>query len=173
MSLLHAPDLAWPDIAANEIAVLMKHIPGLIMVHHIGSTSVPGLPAKPTIDLLPIFQNPSAQAKSQSNFEALAFEWMGEYGISGRAYSRKTDPETGTRLVQSHGYATGHADIARRLAFRDALRENASLRAAYTSVKAACASRHPEGGHTYGTCKSDWIDKAESRALARIQETMK
>jgi len=35
MSLLHAPDLAWPDIAANEIAVLMKHIPGLIMVHHI------------------------------------------------------------------------------------------------------------------------------------------
>ena len=105
------------------------------------------------------------------NFEALDFEWMGEYGLPGRAYARKSDPETGTRLVHAHGYADGHPDIVRHLAFRDALRENATLRAAYTSVKAACAARHPEGGAAYGTCKSGWIDKAEARALALTSET--
>lgn len=173
MTLLHAPDPRWHDLAQREIDSLIQTVNGLLTVHHIGSTSVPGLPAKPILDLLPVFRDAQAQATAQSQFETLGYEWLGEHGLSGRAYARKSDPTSGKRLVQTHGYVSGHHDITRHLAFRDALRNNASLRAAYTSVKAACASRYPEGGASYGTCKSEWINKAETRALARIQETSK
>ena len=170
MSLLHPPDTTWPKRASDEIALLVEATPGLMTIHHIGSTSVSGLPAKPIIDLVPVFENSKAQMNAKSVFEALGYEWVGEYGLPGRSYARKTDRNTGTRLVHAHGYVQGHRDIARHLAFRDALRVNASLRAAYTSVKASCAARHPEGGAAYGECKSDWINKAEARALARTDK---
>ena len=169
MTFLSAPDPNWPQTAAREIDALMADVPGLLVVHHIGSTSVPGLPAKPIIDLLPVFTDTTAQNAAREAFEKLGFEWMGEYGLAGRSYCRKTDPGSGVRRFQAHGYAKGHSDIERHLAFRDALRKNASLRAAYTSVKAACAARFPEGGEAYGACKADWINKAEARALERLK----
>ncbi|MBT8458887.1 MAG: GrpB family protein [Boseongicola sp.] len=171
MSLLHPPDPSWSETADAEINGLKAHVAGLMEVHHIGSTSVPGLPAKPIVDLMPVFEDSDAQMRAQYSFQSLGFEWLGEFGLAGRSYARKSDPETGTRLVHVHGYVKGHNDIARHLAFRDALRENASLRAAYTSVKAACAARHPEGGAAYGACKSGWINKTEAHALARTQKT--
>ena len=146
----------------------MNAVKGLIAIHHIGSTSVPGLPAKPIIDLLPVFVSETARDTARVPVEALGYDWMGEYGLPDRAYARMSDPGTGARRFHAHGYAAGHPDIARHLAFRDALRENAALRAGYASVKAACAARHPEGGEGYGACKAGWINKAEARALERF-----
>ena len=173
MSLLHAPDPRWSDLAEEETKELIARIPTLVGVQHIGSTSVPGLPAKPIIDLLPIFPDAATQAASQELFEAMGYEWLGEFGLPGRAYVRKSDPESGSRLFQAHCYVQGDPGVIRHVAFRDALRENASLRAAYISVKAACAARHPEGGEHYGNCKSDWINKTEARAVTRFHEKNK
>ena len=170
MSLLVAPDPDWPGRASDEIARWLSAVQGLQTVHHIGSTSIPGMPAKPIIDLLPVFEDTIAQQAAQSAVEAMGYEWLCAYGLEGRAYARLDDPQTGVRQVQAHCYPHGHADIARHLAFRDALRENAALRTGYASVKGACAARHPEGGTAYGACKSDWIDKTEARALVRQQE---
>jgi GrpB-like predicted nucleotidyltransferase (UPF0157 family) len=171
MTLLVAPDPDWPHRASEEIARWSAAVKGLTTIHHIGSTAIPGMPAKPIIDLLPVFEDAAAQLAAQSNIETMGYDWLGECGLPGRSYARLDDPETGRRLIQAHCYASGHADIARHLAFRDALRSNAALRAGYASVKGACAARHPEGGKGYGTCKSEWIDKAEVRALSRTQET--
>ncbi|MEO9824929.1 MAG: GrpB family protein [Paracoccaceae bacterium] len=171
MSLLVAPDPAWPKRAVTEIERWLEAVDGLTTVHHIGSTSILGMPAKPIIDLLPVFENEPAQHAAQTAVEAMGYEWLGAYGLEGRSYARMDDADTGVRQVQAHCYALGHADIARHLAFRDALRDNAALRAGYASIKGACAARHPEGGAAYGACKSDWIDKAEARALARREET--
>ncbi len=154
-------------MAKAETAKLLDATDGIIAVHHIGSTSVPGLPAKPIIDLMPEFKTDDARRGARSAFEGLGYEWMGNYGLNGRSYARKMDPITGKRRVHAHGYTVGHPDIRRHLAFRDALRANASLRAAYTSVKASCAARFPDGGENYQACKSAWIDKAEQRALER------
>ena len=167
MSLLVAPDPKWPERAADEILRWQEAVGGLITVHHIGSTAIPGMPAKPVIDLLPVFESVEAQTVAQADVESLGYEWLGAYGLEGRTYARLDDPETGVRLVQAHGYPQGHADIARHLAFRDALRSNAALRAGYASVKAACTARHPEGGEAYGVCKSEWIDKTEALAMER------
>ena len=168
MSLLQAYDPKWAEDAAEACALWMTHVAGLVTVHHIGSTSVPGLPAKPIIDLLPVFETQEARDQARQSVETLGYEWMGAFGLEGRAYARKIDPETGRRLVHAHGYAEGHADIRRHLAFRDILRQNAALRAAYTSVKASCAARHPDGGPAYGDCKSGWIEKTEAIALERL-----
>ena len=168
MSLLVAPDPGWPGQAQVWAEEWRKVCgTGLIQVHHMGSTSVPGLPAKPIIDLMPVFTDTEAMMAAQVAVEAMGYEWMGAYGLPGRGYARRDDPATGKRVVQAHCYPQGHADIARHLAFRDALRANAPLRAAYTMEKARCAARHPEGGADYGRCKSAWIDRAESEALSR------
>ena len=154
-------------MAAAESARWQAACGGLRAVYHIGSTSVPGLPAKPVIDLLPEFETLQAMEAAQGAVQAMGYEWMGEFGLSGRRYARKFDPDTGARLFHCHAYAAGDPGIQRHLAFRDALRENAALRAAYTSVKASCAARYPDGGAEYQDCKSDWIAKAEARALER------
>ncbi|MEP6021049.1 MAG: GrpB family protein [Paracoccaceae bacterium] len=166
MSLLAPPDPEWPIIAADEIALWHEVCgPSLVTVHHIGSTSVPGLPAKPIIDLLPVFKDDGSMDGVRDKLETIGYEWMGEFGLPGRRYCRKDDPDTDKRLFHAHAYAVGHEGVLRHLVFRDALRKNASMRAAYTSVKAACAARHPDGGAQYSDCKSDWISKAEALAL--------
>jgi GrpB-like predicted nucleotidyltransferase (UPF0157 family) len=151
-----------------EIGRWMEGVPELLKVHHIGSTSVPGLPAKPVIDLLPVFTDAAARDRAKAAVAALGYDWLGEKGLAGRAYARRDCPETGRRLFHAHCHAGGHPGIRRHLAFRDALRDNAALRAGYTSVKAACAARHPDGGRDYQACKSEWIDQVEAKALQRL-----
>ena len=166
MSLIAAPDPSWPAQAQAEADRWRAlDLPGLVAIHHIGSTSVPGLPAKPIIDLLPVFETIDACDAARQQIETLGYEWLGEFGLPGRRYVRRNDPETGKRLHQAHCFAQGSAEITRHLAFRDALRANAALRAAYTSVKAKCAALHPGDHRAYGACKSEWIDKAETKAL--------
>ena len=170
MSLLVAPDPTWPAIARAEADRWRGlQLAGLVQVHHIGSTSVPGLPAKPIIDLLPVFENLQAADAARAELETLGYEWMGPFGLPGRRYVRLDDPETGARRVQAHCYAAGSAEITRHLAFRDALRANGMLRAAYTREKARCAQLHAGDTHAYGACKSAWIQKAEAKALDSYQ----
>lgn len=168
MSLISAPDPAWPAQAQAEAERWrVTGMQGLVTIHHIGSTSVPGLPARPVIDLLPVFRDINAGDAARTHVEELGYEWLGEFGLPGRRYARRDDPRTGKRLVQAHCYTVGSPEITRHLAFRDALRDNAALRAAYTSVKAKCAAHHPGDSDGYGDCKSDWIDKIERTALER------
>ncbi|MCH2165920.1 MAG: GrpB family protein [Marinovum sp.] len=168
MSLLSPADPAWPAKAAAEAERWRANVAGIVTVHHIGSTSVPALPAKPILDLIPVFDTDDNADAAQEAVEALGYEWMGTFGLDGRRYARKFDPETGARLVHAHAYVQGHPDIRRHLAFRDALRDKAALRAGYTSIKAACASRYSDGGDGYQSCKSDWIVEVETRALERL-----
>ena len=146
----------------------MTRVVGLLEVHHIGSTSVPGMPAKPVLDLLAVFASNEARLASEASVKALGYDWCGEQGLPGRSYAKRSGDPT----VHAHGYTEAHPGISRHLALRDALCRNAALRAAYTSVKAACAARYPDGGPEYQSCKSSWIDKAEARALVRyIKQT--
>lgn len=166
MTLLNAPDPSWPAQAGAEAQrwYALK-TEGLVTVHHIGSTSVPGLPARPVLDLMPVFETIEQAAAASLPVQSMGYEWLGAFGLEGRHYARLDDPITGIRRVQAHCYAIGHKDIARHLAFRDALRDNAILRAAYTREKAWCAALHPGDVQAYGTCKSSWITKAEAKAL--------
>src|SRR5882672_7374623 len=114
-------DPPWPRMAAGHAERLRVLGSTLVAVHHIGSTSVPGLAAKPIIDLMPLVTDLADLDREHRCVEALGYKWHGELGISGRRYCTLSD-EAGSRIVQLHFYSTDSLQIKRHIAFRDYLR---------------------------------------------------
>ncbi len=149
----------------EEEAVLIKEILKYILVdiHHIGSTAVPGLAAKPVIDIMPVVTDIKAVDKYNKEFEKLGYECMGEYGIHGRRYYRKGGDE---RTHQIHIFESGnHVDIDRHLAVRDYLRTHQEVVAEYGELKKALAEKYPEDIESYCNGKDDFLKRLEQKAI--------
>lgn len=156
-------DPAWAAAAEAEAAAIRETLGAIVLaVHHIGSTAIPGICAKPILDLIPVVQSLETLDKRRRSMEALGYEWLGELGLPRRRYCRKDDPVTGRRLVQLHCYAAGDPEIGRHLAFRDRLRADPRLSRAYEREKWRCRSLHPSDSHAYSECKGGWIRAVES-----------
>ena len=138
--------------------------PVLVAVHHIGSTSVPGLIAKPIIDLMPLVSDLAALDQERDAVEALGYRWHGENGIAGRRYC--TAQAGDRRVAQLHFFVLGSPGAHRHLAFRDYLRAHPAAAAEYAAVKRHARDMHPNDSHAYGAAKQPWIDGMEAQALA-------
>ena len=161
----HAPE--WAGEAAAEAARLKGALGDtLVTVHHIGSTAIPGILAKPILDLIPEVTGLAALDAKREAVEALGYQWWGEYGIPGRRYCSLSDPETGKRLIQLHCFASGAPDIARHRAFRDHLIRHPELARAYEAEKRRARDLHPGDSHAYTDEKAAWIRAIEAEALA-------
>ena len=156
-------DPAWPAIAAGLAARLDVLGSVLATVHHIGSTSVPGLAAKPIIDLMPVVTDLAALDRLRSRVESVGFEWHGELGIAGRRYCTLDD--AGLRRAQLHFFEAGAPRVERHLAFRDYLRAHPEAARDYASEKRRARGLHPDDSHAYGDEKAAWIEEVEKRAL--------
>ena len=151
-------DPTWAAKAAEEATRLRAAASRRLQrVHHIGSTAVAGLAAKPIIDLLGTAPDLAALDGARSTFEALGYEWKGEYGLTGRRYCRLDDPVSGERRIHLHCYQTDDPAIARLLAFRDLLRSSPRTAAEYEQEKRRCARLHPADSGAYTACKGEWI----------------
>jgi GrpB-like predicted nucleotidyltransferase (UPF0157 family) len=160
-------DSRWAAQAEAEAAALHAALGScLLSVHHIGSTAIAGIHAKPVLDLLPVVTDLPALDERRDRIEALGYAWWGELGLPGRRYCAKDDPATKRRVVQAHAYAQGSAEITRHLAFRDYLRAKPEIAAAYDREKARCRAPHPDDSHAYSDCKNAWIKRIEAEALA-------
>ncbi len=164
---LEPHDPQWATDALAWAGRLEAACPGVfIAVHHIGSTAIPGMPAKPIIDLLPVAAGLPRLDAAQAAIEALGFSWWGEYGLPGRRYCTWSDRATGERRAQLHCYAEGDPAIRRHLAFRDLMRARRELAEDYAREKARCAALHPNDSHAYTDCKGAWIKRMEVEALS-------
>lgn len=159
-------DPQWAEQARAEARALAAALGrNLLTVHHVGSTAIPGIVAKPVLDLMPVVASLAALDLQREAMETLGYQWRGESGLPGRRYCTRSDPATGRRLIQAHAYEDGSFEIARHLAFRDYLREHLDIAAAYEFEKLRCRDLHPEDKHAYSNCKSDWIRGIETEAL--------
>lgn len=138
--------------------------PVLVAVHHIGSTSIPGIKAKPVIDLLPLVADLALLDTRESEVVQLGYEWMGEFGLPGRRFLRLN--RDGKRLFNVHCYQEHNPEVTRHLAFRDYLRAHADVAKRYEEEKIRAAALHPDDVFAYNDAKNDWIKETERKALA-------
>lgn len=105
-------DPRWPAEYEKE-SEKIKAILGenCVAIYHIGSTAVPGLAAKPIIDIMPVVRSLEKTDQKASEFEKEGYEYLGEFGIRGRRYLRKGQDE---RTHQVHIFEEKNkADITR------------------------------------------------------------
>ncbi len=134
----------------------------LCALHHIGSTSVPGLIASPVIDMLGEAQDPAAIDACAPALADLGYVARGENGIPGRRFFEKRDA-AGNRSHHLHVFALGATEIARHLAFRDRLRADPTLSADYAALKLAILAGGVARREDYQQAKAAFITQV-SRA---------
>lgn len=133
-------------------------------IEHVGSTSVPGLAAKPIIDILVGTDDLDALDARNVGMRDAHYQVKGEYGLPGRRYFRR-DAADGTRLVHIHAYQRDSDDFRRHLVFRDYLRTHPDEAARYGEHKLALSRRAGLGGQQYQSAKSALVGEIQARAL--------
>lgn len=159
-------DSAWATAFAREASAIADALPDLpITLHHIGSTAVPGIVAKPVIDMLGVVPSCEAMDACAPRLAALGYEALGEFGIPGRRYFRKNAPD-GARSHQLHVFASDSPEVPRHLNFRDYLRAFPAAAAAYAALKQELAARCVGDVRCYTEGKTAFIREADRRAAA-------
>lgn len=157
-------DQNWPALFAEE-AEKIKGIlgPELLEIHHIGSTSVQGLRAKPIIDILPVVRDIQIVDEHGLEFAALGYEALGEFGLKGRRYFRKGRKK---RTHQVHIFSMDNAgEIIRHLALRDYLRSHPWKAREYARLKSELAALYPHDPSAYMDGKDQFVQELEKEAL--------
>ena len=162
---LREHDSEWETWALRESERLAKALgPTLVEVHHIGSTAIAGIMAKPIIDLIPVVRTIAEIDEKQSVIEALGYRWRGEFGIVERRFCVLTDPETERRIAHLHIFEQGSHQIARHLVFRDYLRAHPDEVHVYEGEKLRAQAIYPDDSQAYSNVKSTWIQACNYRA---------
>ena len=160
----------WPLQYAEErkyIAEILKE--NGISIYHIGSTSVPGLAAKPVIDRMAVVKSLEKVDSVAEKFSEIGYEYLGEFGIAGRRYLCKGGDE---RTHQLHIFqADDWNNIGRHLAFRNYMRNHETERNEYAKLKKALAQEFPYDIDGYCKRKEDFVREAERCALSQYDGT--
>ena len=163
-------DPLWPQKFQAE-SLLIRGIlaDNCLAIYHIGSTAVPGLAAKPIIDMMAVVKSLAQVDDAAEDFSQIGYEYLGEFGIAGRRYLRKGGEE---RTHQIHIFqADNWHNIGRHLAFRDYLRSHEKERAEYAAIKTELAQRFPYDIDGYCDGKAHFVQEMERAALSRFDGT--
>jgi GrpB-like predicted nucleotidyltransferase (UPF0157 family) len=151
------------EVEADHIARALEEL--VVFLHHIGSTAIPGILAKPIIDILLEVDNITRLDDKRSAMEQLGYEAMGEFGIPGRRYFRKENA-AGIRTHQVHAFQADSPEIERHLAFRDYMIAHPVEAQTYSVLKRRLAQEHPEDIEAYMAGKDPFIKAHEAKAIA-------
>ncbi|MEJ8307332.1 GrpB family protein [Saccharibacillus sacchari] len=141
--------------------------PEVVQFEHFGSTSVPGMKAKPVIDMLVIVRDIQSVDARNEQMAQLGYDVAGDWGIPGRRLLRKGGEE---RTHHIHFYESGNPQIARHLILRDYLREKPDEVRAYSDLKERLSSQFSETSG-YSPAKKGFVGQLEKRALAWAAES--
>ena len=148
-------DTAWPAIFSELANRVKAHLGPLVAeVEHVGSTAVPGLTAKPVIDMDVVLASPSDLPEVIRRLGALGYTNEGELGIAGREAFRWPPGESRHHL---YVLSAGARELRRHLAFREALLADRTIRDAYSELKKNLSRQFPHDRKAYTEAKSAFI----------------
>ena len=164
-------DPGWPEAYSLEADALQKVFGSALQsIHHVGSTSVPGLAAKPVIDILVVVDDTTAMGKFDRGMVDLGYRIRGEClnagGTPGRFYFNK--PAKGERTHHAHVCAEGHFQIPELVLFPRYLAERPHVAAEYTQLKRLALAETSGDNVGYMARKHDWIRSAVRDAVAHF-----
>lgn len=156
--ILREYDAAWPQLYEQwRIRILEACGPLITEIHHIGSTAVPGMLAKPVIDVMPGLAHFEDGFGIVRAMQELGFQSRGEFGIELRHYFHRAD-------IHVHVYPVGEGQWHDQLAFRNYLRTHEEARTAYANHKRDLQQRHRYDPAAYSDAKADFIDSILAKA---------
>jgi GrpB-like predicted nucleotidyltransferase (UPF0157 family) len=162
----------WKNHYASEADQIARALHGMAArLHHIGSTAIPHIAAKPIIDILIDVDDLSELDARSSAIEQLGYEAMGEFGIPGRRYFRKNDA-MGNRTHQIHAFEVGSSGAMRHLAFRDYMIAHPEAAQAYGALKEQLAAQHPDDFEAYMDGKKPSSKKMRPRLWFGISDVV-
>jgi len=160
---LASHDPRWLDCytaAANDLKECLGN--RLIAIEHVGSTAVPGLDAKPIIDIMVGVASLDLAPDLMANLEQLGYEHQPADTVAGRVFFSK-GPESG-RTHHLSVCQVGSDFWLRQTAFRDALRADSLLRQQYAALKQQLAQRYPRDRIAYTSAKGPFIHTVMAQA---------
>lgn len=159
-------DPKWPILYEEEKASILGVIGDFIVdIQHIGSTAVPGLAAKPIIDIMMAIRRLALVENCIQPLQTIGYEYLGEYGIPGRHYFRKPP---------GHPHSTHHVHMVEResdfwerhILFRDFLRVHSDEAQRYYELKREVAAKFVSERDAYTEAKTAFIKSVVDKARA-------
>jgi GrpB-like predicted nucleotidyltransferase (UPF0157 family) len=162
----------WPELFRQEKEHLLSSLPNDLIrrVEHFGSTAVPGLAAKPIIDMLvEVTDLEATRVRIAPVLESQGYDYFwrptnGDDGPPFYAWFIKRDPKTGVRTHHIHMVQGDFADHWDRLLFRDYLIERPEVAGEYEALKVHLASVSPQDRVTYTRGKTEFIARVTEQA---------
>lgn len=164
-------DPRWPAMYAEESARILEAAGEYLLgIEHVGSTSVPGLAAKPIVDIMPGLRALSDAPGIIAAMEGIGYQYIPDYEDElpeRRFFVRPPGPANRhRRLFHLHAVETTTAFWRRHLAFRDHLRAHPDAAAEYAELKRRLAAGYGSDREGYTEAKTGFITRIESVALA-------
>ncbi|WP_199247897.1 GrpB family protein [[Phormidium] sp. ETS-05] len=157
-------DPQWADAFAVESQQIADALgENVVAIHHIGSTAIPMIYAKPIIDLLVEVKDINQVNQQNSTLESLGYEVMGEFGIPGRRYFRKNNP-AGMRTHHVHIFEVGSPQVERHLNFRDYMIAHPEAAQKYSDLKQELGQKYPNDIEKYMDGKDGFIQEIDQKA---------
>lgn len=161
---LVAPDSAWAKGYEAEAAALRAVIAPIdgLRIEHFGSTSIPGVRAKPVIDILLIHPEPALWPDLVGAIAPLGYVHWAENPRKDRMFFVKGMPPFGSRRTH-HVHVRLPSDAVAELSFRDLLRADQAIAREYERLKEDLARKHPNDRDAYTDGKAEFVAKALGR----------
>ncbi|MCI0768443.1 GrpB family protein [Bacillus sp. TL12] len=158
----------WNEKFQIEEKRLKEAMPEPVKVHHIGSTSVPGLAAKPIVDMVMEVEDIERVDNWNECFEELGYIVKGENGIAGRRFFIHGTEEK--RSYHLHVFEVGNPEITRHLAFRDYMMAHCEEAEAYAALKKDLAEKFICNGERYTEGKTDFVRNIDEKAKQWLEK---
>lgn len=148
----------WSNQFLNE-SIKLKNVldDQIISIEHIGSTSVPELAGKPTIDILVTTEDIKTADSFQEVLAAIGYKFLGQYVMDGSRLYVKEDDEV--RHVNLHFFQKDHAHVTEMINLRDYLQNNPKIVNEYSNLKLKLFSKYPDDYESYRKYKDEWMSK--------------